>query len=738
MTLRVRLTLACLFFLSGFSGLVYQVVWTRLAFASFGIIAPVLSVVLSVFMFGLAVGSWLGGRTVIGLTRRTGLSAIYFYAAAEMLTGVGAFAVPALFKASEQLLAGLGQLNSFSFLFFSALALGISIFPWCVCMGTTFPFVMAYIKEGGAHDSNSFSFLYLANVLGAMCGTALTALVLVEVFGFRHTLWIAAGGNFLIALTSAGLGNARQKRQKSRPPKVEEAVISDSTVPAPIHSANRFSKAILFSTGFIAMAMEVVWSRGFVGVLKTQVYSFALIVFFYLFATSLGSLLYRTTVRRNSLSYGTIFLFMAIAALLPIFPLDPKNTVQLYSVPLIDTTSAILVLGSICPLCILLGYLTPRLVDQYSGGHPGRAGSAYAANVVGCILGPLCACYLLLPYISTRYSLILLASPLIVAWLILSTRMQFASKLTGGVILAGVLGYSIFRAADFDERIATDYHQAVVRRDSIASVAAFGQGWAKSLLVNGFGMTRLTPITKCISHFPMAMHRGKPQSVLVICFGMGTSYRSALSWDVDTTAVELVPSVPKMFGFYHFDAEKYACNPHGKIVIDDGRRYLNRCGKKFDVIVVDPPPPVQAAGSSLLFSTEFYALARQHLNPGGIVQMWYPGSDQTIDAAVLRSMVEAFPHVRCFTSIGGWGRHILGSTEPIETPPMDQLLARMPTAAKADLVEWSTPSTAEEMMANILAREIPLNQILNPDARIQITDDRPMNEYYLLREWRRK
>src|ERR1700682_3696119 len=79
-----------LFFLSGFCGLLYQVVWVRLAFASFGIVAPVLSVVISVFMLGLASGSWAGGRMIEGLTRKTRLSAIYFYAMTELLIGIGA------------------------------------------------------------------------------------------------------------------------------------------------------------------------------------------------------------------------------------------------------------------------------------------------------------------------------------------------------------------------------------------------------------------------------------------------------------------------------------------------------------------------------------------------------------------------------------------------------------------------------------------------------------------------
>src|ERR1700677_2170035 len=91
-----RRVLFLLFFLSGFSSLVYQVVWTRLAFASFGIIAPVLSIVLSVFMLGLSLGSWAGGRYIAPMVQKTGLSAIFFYGIAEFLIGLGAFVVPAL------------------------------------------------------------------------------------------------------------------------------------------------------------------------------------------------------------------------------------------------------------------------------------------------------------------------------------------------------------------------------------------------------------------------------------------------------------------------------------------------------------------------------------------------------------------------------------------------------------------------------------------------------------------
>jgi spermidine synthase len=155
-------------------------------------------------------------------------------------------------------------------------------------------------------------------------------------------------------------------------------------------------------------------------------------------------------------------------------------------------------------------------------------------------------------------------------------------------------------------------------------VISIGDGMRKRLLVNGIGITRLTPITKVMAHLPLAFLQNKPVSSLVICFGMGTTYRSLLSWNIEATAVELVPSVVDAFAYYFDDADLILNNPMGKIVIDDGRRFLMRTSETFDVITIDPPPPVEAAGSSLLYSEEFYDLVKLHLNEGGILQQWFP------------------------------------------------------------------------------------------------------------------
>ena len=147
---------------------------------------------------------------------------------------------------------------------------------------------------------------------------------------------------------------------------------------------------------------------------------------------------------------------------------------------------------------------------------------------------------------------------------------------------------------------------------------------------------------------------------------MGTTFRSLLSWEINTTAVELVPSVPRLFWYFHSNAPEVVKLPQAHIVIDDGRRYLERTTQQFDLItIVLPPPPVEAAGSSMLYSEEFYAAARKRLRPGGILAQWIPDGDAKYFAAVARSLHNSFPYVRVFRWGTRWGFHFLCSEQPL-------------------------------------------------------------------------
>ena len=732
-----RPVLFLLFFFSGFCGLVYQVVWTRLAFAAFGIITPVLSVVISVFMAGLALGAWAGGKWIGLLVKKTGQSPISFYALAEFSIGLGAFAVPGLFALGKRLLLTAGEADSVTYLLLSAVVLAIAILPWCICMGTTFPFMMAYVRQQEAQSADSFSYLYLANVLGAMGGAVLTAVALVEIFGFHDTLRVAAAGNFAIfgiclllalavrASPSAVLGGAACK------PPISTAPATAS--PGSAGESGPFIQGLLFTTGLVAMAMEVVWTRAFAPVLKTQVYSFAAVLTAYLGATFAGSWLYRRHLRRRTLgSTAQLVSLLCAAAFLPVLVNDPRFVRAEFWQGAPDLRSAVILLASIVPFCGILGYLTPQLVDRYAAGSPQKAGAAYAMNVLGCILGPLIASYLLLPLLSERSALLLLGLPFFGFFLIgcqrLSRQQCWRWGAASVIVLAAVLCFS----RDFEDSITLMKRPPVIRRDYAASVLSFGEGLNRCLVVNGLGMTKLTPITKLMAHLPLVFHRGQPQSALVICFGMGTTYRSCLSWDIDTTAVELVPSVVDAFGFYHADAPQLLANPKGHIIIDDGRRFLERTRTMFDIIVIDPPPPVEAAGSSLLYSQEFYVAAKRRLKPNGILQAWVPGHAM-VGRAALRSLCNEFPYVRCFNSIEGWGVHFLASMQPIEPLTAAELTARMPDAAKRDLVEWTPSIPAGAYLQQILSQESSAEHNLDPNPQLRISDDQPYNEYFLLR-----
>jgi len=278
------------------------------------------------------------------------------------------------------------------------------------------------------------------------------------------------------------------------------------------------------------------------------------------------------------------------------------------------------------------------------------------------------------------------------------------------------------------------YAHRVVRRDYAATVVATGSGLRKNLVVNGIGMTILTPITKMMAHLPLAALNHRPQNGLVICFGMGTTFRSMLTWRLDTTAVDLVPSVPAMFGYYHPDGPELLKSPLAHVVIDDGRRFLEGSSTLYDVITLDPPPPVGAPTSSLLYSMEFYGIVKSHLRPDGIVQVWLPGGDRGTRASVAKALTACFPHVRAFESTENWGLHFLASRQPLTFARGADLAAHLSPASARDLVEWGPARSAEEQFNLLLAKEHSVDGLIGEDARIPaIQDDQPINEYFFLR-----
>ena len=227
---------------------------------------------------------------------------------------------------------------------------------------------------------------------------------------------------------------------------------------------------------------------------------------------------------------------------------------------------------------------------------------------------------------------------------------------------------------------------------------------------------------------------------------MGTTVRSAASWGIDVKCVELVPSVLKAFPYFFEDANSVLSLPNVEVIIDDGRRYLNRTRSKYDVIIIDPPPPIEAASTSLLYSREFYEIIAKHLTKDGISQQWFLTGENKTFEAVVRSLVDVFPYIRVYKSFEGWGFHFLASMEPFQTPSSKDVVSRLPPLAKNDIVEWADktklPNYAEKealiekYFNKSFEKELSVELLLNQkDKSIFISDDQPYNEYFLIRRY---
>ena len=476
--------------------------------ASFGVTTPTISIVLSAFMGGLALGSWAAGHLSSRLSHRSVPGSLRLYGCVELFIGLSALAVPYLLRSGQALLASVGYIEwaSASYHVASGICIAVALLPFSAAIGATFPLAMASIRLMACPDSErSFSYLYLGNVLGAAAGTLLSALFLIELLGFRGTLLVAAALNVLVAAGAVALSFSRTLRTFVVQPLAIES--GGESRPGRRLSGNT-PLALLFLTGLTSLALEVVWVRQFTPFLGTVVYAFATILTVYLLATFFGSVLYRQwsflTSRPESRAWAEVAWFSTGSfALLSLVGADPRLGIT--DVPEIHGISLARVVIGFAPFCAAVGFLTPALVDRYSSGNPRRAGSAYALNVFGCIVGPLIASFVLLPWLGERRTLLLLSMAMLAVGVFATVTRSSGSSLgssnkNGPIVTIGALGAAVGCIVVLTRDFESIYPNAVVKRDATATVIATGEGRNKQLLVNGFGMTALITATKTIAH----------------------------------------------------------------------------------------------------------------------------------------------------------------------------------------------------------------------------------------------
>ena len=174
--------------------------------------------------------------------------------------------------------------------------------------------------------------------------------------------------------------------------------------------------------------------------------------------------------------------------------------------------------------------------------------------------------------------------------------------------------------------------------------------------------------------------------------------------------MELVPSVPKLFDYFHPDAAQVAGVARRAY---SGRRRPPLSGAQPCALRRHhhrSPAAGQAAGSSLLYSQEFYAVAKERLQPGGILAQWLPTGDDAVQASVARAVKDSFPYVRVYPSVERWGWHLFASDRPIPERSAAEIVAKMPASAVADMMEWGPAKTPEEQFDLMLSAEMTAEQ----------------------------
>jgi len=765
-----------IFILSGAAGLIYEVVWARQLVLVFGNTTQAVSAILTGFFGGMAIGSAVGGRYADRVRRP-----VRMYGILELVLVVVVILTPITFRllhevyrgAFNSLEASPGALALVRF----ALAL-LALGPATVLMGATLPTLTRYLSTNAAHLSESFGRLYAANTIGAIAGTIMAGFILIELLGLTGTLLVGAACSALAGIIALALDRrvARAEALGSAATASEPAPAAASApapavgVPARPPSAGgartlarstlRLGLFVALISGLTSLAYQTLWTRLLASGTGNSTYVFTLILALFLTGIALGAITFnviRPRIRNTISLLAVAQLVVAVLIVVGgvwILPGASTGILAVNGTPGVlfgafFRTAAVVVL----PATFVMGLSFPAASALVAGEDDdvgGRSGLLLATNTVGAIIGTFIVPFVVIPLIGSPSALALVAmlnaglAVILALWGGLGGRVVRTAVAAGGgamvvllVVSVAVGGYFVDPSMARIEREGGTIVKSA--EDEIASVQAGTDKYGnKHLWVTGTAMTLLTVDAKLMPILPLVA-RPDSKDIAVVAFGMGTAFRAAVGAGLETDVVELVPSVPKMFGTYYSDADEVLAAPNARVIVADGRNHIELTDRTYDIIVTDPPPPIESAGVSVISSADYYRAAKARLNPGGVMMQWLPWSSQTMDEllAHMRSFKSVFPEVTIAFGPGGYGLFMLGSDEPIT---FDQANLEAVLARPGVTEDLSSAFDSPAHDAAGWAREIPsLVWISGDDVdRVLgsgpiITDDHPLPEYFLLR-----
>ncbi|MGZ5583769.1 MAG: spermine/spermidine synthase domain-containing protein [Usitatibacter sp.] len=681
-----------LFFASGFAGLIYESVWSHYAKLFLGHAAYAQTLVLVVFIGGLAIGAGLCARFSQRLR-----NPLRLYALVEAVIGILALLFHPLFVAAiDWSLASLlpATCGAESAICVTQWLLTAALLaPQSILLGATFPLVSsAVLRFRGDQPGHDISSLYFLNSLGAALGVLASAFMLIPRFGLPGTLQFAGCVNIALAAGAALLSRAAPSSRDAS---------GDAATPAG-EGGERFMRLLLataFLTGLSSFIYEIVWIRLLSLVLGASTHSFELMLASFILGLALGGMWIRNRI--DGLGNPVVFLGrvqivmgLAAAATVPLY-LGSFDFMAwlLTSVSrssggylLFNLSSSFIALLVMLPATFCAGMTLPLITALLLRSRQGERalGTVYAVNTLGSIAGVVLAVHLLMYQLGAHGALLVGAMIDVVLGIVLfvaagggATRRSRVlaaapASLTGLGVIALIAVFfpvdprlsssGVFRTGA--ARLAPSVKVAYYRDGKTASVAVLEEQGIVGIRTNGKPDASLSlsldamPIGDEFTMTLLALlplgHQPAAKTAAVIGFGSGMSTTVLLNSPnlqrVDT--VEIEPAMVE--GARHFRPVVNAAfdDPRSHIVIDDAKSYFARGSMHYDIIVSEPSNP-WVSGVASLFTAEFYRRLHGHLNEGGVLSQWlhtYEMDSETL-ASIIAAVSQTFPDFAVYSSI---------------------------------------------------------------------------------------
>jgi spermidine synthase len=657
-----------LFLLSGFISLVFQVGWLKMLLNVFGNTVWAASTLLTAFMAGLAIGSWLFGR----IADRTG-SPLRLYGFLEGFIGIYGIFTLLVFNKLHLVYIPLYDLSGgdnviMGFIkFFLALVI---LLPPTICMGATLPLLARQFTREISTAGSSIGSLYTINTLGAVLGTFVSGFFMIPLLGLRLTVLIAGAANFFILAVILPVTRGETAKWEGKglfKIKRKETKVG-------------WVMGVYFVCGFAALAYEVLWSRLLTLHIGSSVYAYSIMLAVYLMGLTLGAGImsyYIERIRNPVRVFALIQLVLALDLILMINQFGSlSRTIGTmgdvlagqgyfsYVLTLFISTLQLLILPT-----VLFGAGFPLAISLFvkKKSELGRdTGSLYAANTLGTILGAFCAGFLLVPLVGAQEGLLVIASMnlLVSVYLVFKGRGAKLKKLIttaaafvcffGGYFLLTYENQVILTASIFQDEERAEVKLLAVEEDIYAAVAVEERkevrGTWRQLSMNGVNVAgtscELFSIQKLQGHLPLLLHEN-PKRVLHIGFGSGGTAWAVSRYPVEKiTIAEISHSVIKKAARYFHDVNHGVLeDPRVEVVFTDGRNKVLADKQTYDVILSDSIHP-RFSGNGSLYTYDYYQLLKKRLKPGGLVSQWLPFYSITPQnfKMIVKSFYKVFPN----------------------------------------------------------------------------------------------